>query len=220
MRRVAIEQSAFVQRLTHQADVALCQIAHPAVHEFGGFARGAFGEILSFDEQGAIAARGGIDRGAQAGRAAADYDHVPRGIVIQFSQQYIATGNGFGDGGGGHGVLGVWTVLGLDGKRVSDDGGRVRAPRAAGASATALSAGGAPSMASGAASAMTQRTPDSCNTWASGACGHASVKKRSICEICASSTMAWRSNLLLSAASQTSRDWSMMLRETRTSRKS
>ncbi len=78
VRRVAAQDAALTQRLEHQRDVALAQVADAAVNQLGGAARGALGEVALLEQQRAIAARGGVDRDAEAGRAAADDDEIPR----------------------------------------------------------------------------------------------------------------------------------------------
>ena len=77
VRRVFRETAAFAQGFAHEIDVALREVAHAAVDEFGAAAGGAFGEIAAFQQQGRESARGGIYRDAKAGRAAADDDDVP-----------------------------------------------------------------------------------------------------------------------------------------------
>jgi hypothetical protein len=89
VRGVAFEQAAFVQCLAHQGHVALREVAHAAVHEFGRAAAGALGVVVRFEQQGAVAARGRFHGGTQARGAAPDDENVP----------------GFGRGGGGQGGL-------------------------------------------------------------------------------------------------------------------
>ena len=78
VRGVGEQSPALAQRLEHQADVALAQVAHAAVDQLGAARRGAAGEVAGLGEEGAVAARRRLDRGPQAGRAAADHQHVPR----------------------------------------------------------------------------------------------------------------------------------------------
>ena len=77
MRRVLAQESAFLQRLHHERDVALFEITHAAVHQFGAAAGGALAEVMLFEQQRRVAARGRIHRHARAGGAAADNNHVP-----------------------------------------------------------------------------------------------------------------------------------------------
>ena len=77
VRRVFREPPAFAQGFAHEIHVALGEVAHATVDEFGAAAGGAFGEIAAFQQQGRESARGGIYRDAKAGRAAADDDDVP-----------------------------------------------------------------------------------------------------------------------------------------------
>ena len=44
---------AFVQRLVHQADVAVLQVAQAAVHELRALRRRAGGEVVALDQRGA-----------------------------------------------------------------------------------------------------------------------------------------------------------------------
>jgi hypothetical protein len=65
-----------VERLVHQADLALLQVAEPAVDHLRALRRGARGEVVLLDERGAQAARGGVERHAHAGDATADDEDV------------------------------------------------------------------------------------------------------------------------------------------------
>ena len=78
VRRVLAQEAALLQRLHHERDVALLEVAHAAVDELGRAAGGAFAEVVLLEQQRGVAARGGIDRDADAGGAAADDDDVPR----------------------------------------------------------------------------------------------------------------------------------------------
>src|SRR6185436_15056766 len=71
------EQSALLERLHHQRNVALFEVAHAAVHELGASARRALAEVVLLEEQDVVAAARGIDSDAHAGRAAPDDDNVP-----------------------------------------------------------------------------------------------------------------------------------------------
>ena len=51
MRSVLSKQAALLERFHHQRDVALFEVAHAAVHQFGAAAGGAFAEVVLFQEQ-------------------------------------------------------------------------------------------------------------------------------------------------------------------------
>ena len=78
VRRILAQQAALLQRLHHQRDVALLQIAHAAVDQLGGAAGGRFAEVFALEQQHVIAARGRVDCDADTGSAAADDHDVPR----------------------------------------------------------------------------------------------------------------------------------------------
>ena len=77
MRRVLAKQAAFLERLHHERDGALLEVADAAVHELRRTAGRALSEVVLLDEQHLVAARGRVDGDAHAHRAAADDDHVP-----------------------------------------------------------------------------------------------------------------------------------------------
>ena len=77
MGRVLPQEPPLLERLHHQRDVALLEVAHAAVHELGGAARRALAEIALLEQQHVVAARGRVDGHAHAGGAAADDHHVP-----------------------------------------------------------------------------------------------------------------------------------------------
>ncbi len=76
MRRQRHHQLALAQRLAHQAEVEVLQIAQTAVHELARAARGPRGEVRALEQRHAVTARGGIERDTGAGDAAADDDDV------------------------------------------------------------------------------------------------------------------------------------------------
>ena len=77
MRRQHVEQQpALLQRLAHQPEVALLEVAEPAVDELRRARRGPRGEVARLDQRDVQAARGRIERGARAGGAAADHHYV------------------------------------------------------------------------------------------------------------------------------------------------
>ena len=64
------------QVLVDEADLALLQVAEPAVHELRALRRRARREVVALDERGAQAPAGGVERDAGAGDPAADDEHV------------------------------------------------------------------------------------------------------------------------------------------------
>ena len=102
VRRAVEDVHALVQRLAHQVDVALRQVAHAAVHPFRGARRGALGEIVRLHQHHAVAALRCVQRDAQAGGAAADHGQVELARLGQAGQQGGAVG---GEGGSGHGRI-------------------------------------------------------------------------------------------------------------------
>ncbi len=70
------EQRPLAQRLAHQAELALLQVAQPAVDELARPAGGAGREVTRLDERGRQPARGRVERRAGAGRACADHHDV------------------------------------------------------------------------------------------------------------------------------------------------
>src|SRR6266581_1633346 len=75
--RVAEQTLALGQRLVHEPDLALLEVAQPAVHELGRCARR---KVALLDERDAQAAGGGVESDARAGDASAD-DHDVEGLV-------------------------------------------------------------------------------------------------------------------------------------------
>ena len=69
---------ALAERLVHEADVAVLQVAQAAVDELRALRRRAAGEVVPLDERGAQPAAGGIEGHPGAGDAAADHEHVER----------------------------------------------------------------------------------------------------------------------------------------------
>ncbi len=72
MRRDPQQHLALGQRLAHQPEGALREIAQPAMDQLGRGRRGAGGEIVLLDQQDLEAASGGIARNADAVDAAPD----------------------------------------------------------------------------------------------------------------------------------------------------
>ena len=103
VRRAAQDVHALVQRLAHQVDVALRQVAHAAMHQFGGARAGALGEVVCLDQHHAVAALGRVQRHAQASGAAADDGDV---VLARFGQARQQRG-AVGEQGCGHGRSGL-----------------------------------------------------------------------------------------------------------------
>ena len=70
------QQAALAQRLAHEVELHLLEVAQPAVDQLGGAARGPRGEVPGLHQRHRQAAGGGVQRRAGAGRAAADHEHV------------------------------------------------------------------------------------------------------------------------------------------------
>ena len=69
VRREVDQDRPLEQRLAHQAEVEVLQVAQPAVHELGRAAGGADRVVLALDQRDAVAARGRVERDARAGDA-------------------------------------------------------------------------------------------------------------------------------------------------------
>ena len=69
---------ALEQRLAHEPEVEVLQVAQAAVHELARARRRPAGEVRPLDERDAVAARGGVERHARAGDPAADDQDVER----------------------------------------------------------------------------------------------------------------------------------------------
>jgi len=69
-------QLALEQRLAHQTQIEVLQIAQTSVYELAGAAGGARREVGSLDERDAVAATRGVQRDPGAGDAAADDEYV------------------------------------------------------------------------------------------------------------------------------------------------
>ena len=76
VRRGAQQHLAFRQRLPHQAERVVLQIAQAAMDQLGGGGRSAAGKVALFQQQHRQAAAGGIARNAAAVDAAADDGEV------------------------------------------------------------------------------------------------------------------------------------------------
>ncbi len=75
-RELLHEQLALVERLAHEPEVELLEVAQPAVDELAGAARRAGGEVALLDQRHGEAATGRVQGGATARHAAADHEDV------------------------------------------------------------------------------------------------------------------------------------------------
>ena len=69
---------ALEQRLAHEPEVEVLEVAQAAVDELARARRGAGGVVGLLHQRDRVAARGGVERDAGAGDAAADHEHVER----------------------------------------------------------------------------------------------------------------------------------------------
>jgi len=76
MGREPDEQLALQQRLSHQPQVEVLQVAQASMDELRGAAAGPGGEVGLFDQRNAVAAGGRIEGDAGAGDPAPDHDDV------------------------------------------------------------------------------------------------------------------------------------------------
>ena len=83
MRRVGHQRGALVQCFTHQRYIALGQIPHATVQEFGGSGGRALGKVFRLDQRHIQATVGGINRHTKAGRAAANHQQIENLIAAQ-----------------------------------------------------------------------------------------------------------------------------------------
>ena len=77
MRSVFEEQSPLLERLHHQGQVALLQVAHAAVDELRAPAGRAFAEIALLQQQHGVPASSRVECHADACGAPTGHDHVP-----------------------------------------------------------------------------------------------------------------------------------------------
>ncbi len=76
MRRERDHQLALEQRLAHEREIEVLQVAESAMNELAGAARGPRGEVGALHERHAEPARGGVERHPRAGDAPADHDEI------------------------------------------------------------------------------------------------------------------------------------------------
>jgi hypothetical protein len=97
-----VKDSFFAAGFADESDPTLGEVAQTAVEKAGGFAGGAGGEIVLFDEGGAQAAHGRVARDAGADDAAADDEDVE------------GDGNEIGENlGAGQGLAGSFKFCGV-----------------------------------------------------------------------------------------------------------
>jgi hypothetical protein len=89
---------ALAQRLVDEADVAVLEVAQPAVDELGRLRRRARGEVVALDEQRAQASRGGVEGDAHARDATPDHQHVV-GSRLELGEVLAAVEGSEGHGG-------------------------------------------------------------------------------------------------------------------------
>jgi hypothetical protein len=70
------QEAALLERLAHEAELLLLEVAQPAVDQLRRAARGPGPEIARLDQRNVEPARGGVQRAARAHDAAADHHHV------------------------------------------------------------------------------------------------------------------------------------------------
>lgn len=72
VRRVVQQRGALVQRLAHQGDVALGQVAHATVHQLGGAGRRSLGEIVRINQNHGKTPCGRVHSHPEAGGTPSD----------------------------------------------------------------------------------------------------------------------------------------------------
>src|SRR5436309_2949540 len=82
-------QRALEQRLAHEPQVEVLEVAEAAVHELGGAAGGARRVVVALDERDAIPARGGVERDPGAGDPPSD-DHEVELLRLQRGEGVVA----------------------------------------------------------------------------------------------------------------------------------
>jgi hypothetical protein len=86
MRSKAQQYLALGQRLAHQPESAMLQIAQPTMDQLGGGGRCAGGKVVLLHHQHAQASAGGIARNASAIDATADDGKIVIGHACRFLQ--------------------------------------------------------------------------------------------------------------------------------------
>ena len=72
------QQAALAQRLAHEAELQLLEVAQAAVDQLARARRRAGGEVARLDQRHRQTARGGVERAARPRHPAADDEHVER----------------------------------------------------------------------------------------------------------------------------------------------
>ena len=93
VRRQLDQQRALEQRLADQPEVEVLQVAQAAVDQLRRAAGGARGEVVALHQRDAVAARGGVERHAGAGDAAADHDQV-EAVALERGERVCARDHG------------------------------------------------------------------------------------------------------------------------------
>jgi ElaB/YqjD/DUF883 family membrane-anchored ribosome-binding protein len=83
------QQPALAQRLAHEAELLLLEVAQPAVDQLARARRRAGREVTRLDQRHRQTARGGVERAARAGRPAADDEHV-EGLLAHPGERGLA----------------------------------------------------------------------------------------------------------------------------------
>ncbi len=94
-------QTAFLERLVHQREIHLLEVAQATVHEFGGTTGRAGGEVALLDKTDGEPAGRGIEGATDAGDTAADDQHVEFALGHAFEVAPALLGVE-GTGFGGH----------------------------------------------------------------------------------------------------------------------
>jgi hypothetical protein len=81
------------QRLAHQAEVEVLQVAEAAVDELGRAAGGARREVVALNERHAVPARGRVERDSRAGDPAAHH-HQVEALLLQGFDCVLAPDHG------------------------------------------------------------------------------------------------------------------------------
>ncbi len=76
MGRIAEQMHTLAQGFTHQTDITLGQVSHPAVYQLGRPRGRAFGKVPGFQHNHTQAPQGRVQSHAQAGSATTHHDHI------------------------------------------------------------------------------------------------------------------------------------------------
>ncbi len=82
MWRLREQALTLAQRLAHQPDLSMLQVAQPAVDNAGGSAGGAGGKIILLNQQRALAPLRALARNGNAVDAAANHQNV-KALVLR-----------------------------------------------------------------------------------------------------------------------------------------